>query len=56
MDQNDKAVPIVFISDSRRFVPVPIEAMTEQGRGLSQDDRAGIEEVISFLTSEYRGN
>ena len=54
MDQSDKAVPIVFISDSRRSAPVPIAEMIQQERGLSQEDRAGIEDVISFLTSEFR--
>ncbi len=55
MEQVEKAIPIVFVSDSRRFVPVSVEADVVPAPLLNQDDEAGIDEVILFLTTESIG-
>ena len=49
MEQDDKAIPIAFIRDSRHVmldssVLAPVRAYADQV------DRAGIEDVITFLT------
>jgi hypothetical protein len=48
MEQDEMAVPIVFISNSKRLKAGGVDPAV-QGY-IDREDRAGIEEVITFLT------
>ena len=49
MDHNDSAIPIVFISDSKH-ASLESDELKSVRAYVDQDDKAGIEEMITFLT------
>ena len=49
MDHSDSAIPIVFISDSKHASIESADLKTVRDY-IDQDDKAGIEEVITFLS------